>query len=94
MRSTLSWLPALMIACAMLLTSGCTIGPRVETRIIIVRNDATVSIVDSRKIRVMAQDKEGNPYIDHADLGGFVAVPPDAFKKLQELARIGMTRIP
>jgi len=79
-----------MIACATLLTSGCTIGPRVETRIVIVRNDATVQVIESRKVLVMVT-KDGTVFQDKVDIGGYIAMPPDAFEKMRELARIGLT---
>ena len=54
------------------------------------RNDATVQIIDGRTIRVMVT-KDGTVFQDQVDIAGYIAMPPDAFEKMRELARIGQT---
>ena len=68
-----------------LLASGCsfTLGPKVETRYVIVVPGLPVEILQNRKMPCRILKDEGG--IVQQDIGGWIAMPPEHWQSVKEL---------
>lgn len=81
------------LACCMVAwgCSGLTIGPKVETRVIIVQPGLPVEILDSVVVsaRVLRRDGDAPTDVFQQDIGGWVAMHPGHWDSLKrEIARL------
>jgi len=61
---------------------GCTIGPKVETRYIILKPGAPGEIL--KNVRVPIQTLKSGEVIDSVDIGGWIVMPPEHFEALRK----------
>ena len=54
---------------------GCTIGPRIATKYIIVHPGKPIEVLENRKIKGILLEDPGDPVT--MDIGGWVAMPPE-----------------
>ena len=67
-------------------TAGCgglTLGPRVETRYVIVETGAPCQVLENKTVKVRALKGEGDPV--QQDIGGWVAMPESHWKKIKQV---------
>lgn len=72
-----------------LLISGCSIGPRVETKAVIVQPGTPVQILSDKPIKAMFYVREADgtvsERIDKVNVAGRVAIQPDLYNRLLEI---------
>ena len=85
MSARLKFLPLMMLPFCALSGCGVTVGPRVETQVVILRPGNPVRILENRKLK--CQSMTGSEAMISQDVGGWVAMPPehwDAVKRQLE----------
>jgi hypothetical protein len=74
MSARLKFLPLMIASCCAL--SGCvTLGPKVETQVVILRPGNPVRILENRRMK--CQPMTGSEAMISQDVGGWVAMPPE-----------------
>jgi len=80
----------LAFSLSLLLFSGCdlTLGPKVETRYVIVKPGVPVVVLENETLRCrVLTDTEGD--MVRQDLGGWIAMPPEHWEAVkQEIERL------
>lgn len=90
-RSAPSWtrhrgLSLLAITASCFASSGCfTLGPRVETRFVIVHQGQPIQVLDNRTVRGR---RIGDDAVATQDIGGWMAMPRDHFDALMRAATL------
>lgn len=86
-KQNLLTLFAVALVMAICLTGCLTIGPRVKTEVVILRPGDPLRV--TTQVKVKGQSVETGANIE-ADIGGWVAMPPEHFKQLIEDAKRGI----
>ena len=74
------------IATALCVSAGCsglTLGPRVETRYVIVETGAPCRVLENRTVRVRTLTGDGDAV--QQDIGGWVAMPESHWKQIKQV---------
>jgi hypothetical protein len=77
----LRFLLLMTLLCCALSGCGVTVGPRVETQVVILRPGNPVRILENRRMK--SQALTGSEEILSQDVGGWVSMPPEHWEAVK-----------